>query len=134
MQRPPEEPAGDQMDPVFVHSRHESVVIIAVWGICLLWTVVCYWLWGQNRAAEDVHTILGFPDWVFWSVVVPWVAVDIFTVWFCFFYMQDDDLGEVHEGADLAEQRANEHARSAPKHGSGELHSDGSAEAEGGPR
>ena len=38
--------------------------------------------------------ILGIPDWIFWSVVAPWIIVLAFSVWFCFAYMADDDLGQ----------------------------------------
>lgn len=107
MPRPPSEQPGNPTDPVYLHARREAVVIMIVWGVCLLWTVGTYALLG-NRPAEEVRTIWGFPDWVFWSVVVPWLVVDLFTVWFCFVYIHDDDLGEVHEGADLAEQLAAE--------------------------
>ena len=33
------------------------------------------------------------PDWVFWGIAVPWLVCVLFTTWFCFFYMADDDLG-----------------------------------------
>jgi len=29
--------------------------------------------------------------------------VDVFTTWFCFWYMKDDDLGETNEGLGLEE-------------------------------
>jgi len=42
------------------------------------------------------------PSWVVWGIAVPWIVADIFTVWFCFFYMKDDDLGLSPE--ELAQQ------------------------------
>ena len=38
--------------------------------------------------------ILGMPDWVFWAVVFPWGLALLFSIWFCFFFMADDDLGQ----------------------------------------
>jgi hypothetical protein len=34
------------------------------------------------------------PDWVFWSVVLPWGLCFLLSIWFCFWYMADDDLGQ----------------------------------------
>jgi hypothetical protein len=31
---------------------------------------------------------------VFWSIVAPWGIILVFSVWFCFFHMADDDLGQ----------------------------------------
>ena len=33
------------------------------------------------------------PDWVFWAVVLPWGVILLFSAWFCFAFMADDDLG-----------------------------------------
>ena len=51
-------------------------------------------LWTRCHRAGD-H--LGVPVWVFWSIVIPWMLANIFTFWFCLFYMADDDLGEGDE-------------------------------------
>ena len=51
---------------------------------------------------ENIPTTLGMPSWVVWGIAVPWIVADIFTVWFCFFYMKDDDLGLSPE--ELAQQ------------------------------
>jgi hypothetical protein len=47
--------------------------------------------------------ILGIPDWICWSVILPWVVCLLFSIWFCFRYMADDDLGhDPGEGPDRA--------------------------------
>jgi hypothetical protein len=33
-------------------------------------------------------------------------VADVFTTWFCFWYMKDDDLGSAGGGAELAEDAA----------------------------
>ena len=43
---------------------------------------------------EQIGLVLGFPDWVFWGVVVPWGVCLTYSVWFCFVTMADDDLGQ----------------------------------------
>jgi hypothetical protein len=67
---------------------------MAVWAIALLWSVIGSYLTGYHRDAADVALIWGIPDWAFWNVFVPWGLCLLFSVWFCFFYMADDDLGE----------------------------------------
>ena len=37
---------------------------------------------------------LGWPDWVFWGIVVPWGACVVVSALFAFVFMQDAPLGE----------------------------------------
>src|SRR5207249_822725 len=55
------------------HARREGLVILVVWAIALLWSVGSAYVLGYGRDAQDIRLILGMPDWVFWSVVLPWV-------------------------------------------------------------
>ena len=32
------------------------------------------------------------PAWVFWGIAAPWAVAVVFSLWFCFRYMVDDDL------------------------------------------
>ena len=102
-----------EYDPVFLHSRREAIVIFFIWVTAIIWVVpYCYFNgFGGNVDPGSISMIMGIPTWLFWGIFIPWLAADAFTIWFCFFYMQDDDLGEAHEGADieeeLAEMRAN---------------------------
>ena len=110
---PDTEPTDQQyeLDPVFLHSRRELWIIFGLWAVGLLWAVpFCYitgYLHGRNPS--EFTTILGMPAWLFWGIAVPWVVADIFTTWFCFCYMKNDDLGEAHEGADIEEDLAELH-------------------------
>jgi hypothetical protein len=75
------------------NARREGLLIMAVWAACLLWnTAVGYWL-GYRRDPGEISLILGIPDWICWSVILPWLLCLAFSVWFCFVYMADDDLG-----------------------------------------
>ena len=76
------------------------LLIMAAWAVCLVWSVGGGYLLGYRRPAADVTLILGFPDWVFWTVVLPWAACLAFSVWFCFAYMADDDLGKDPDESD----------------------------------
>ena len=42
--------------------------------------------------------MLGFPTWVFWGILVPWMACTAVSVWFAFAFMGDEDLGEEPAG------------------------------------
>lgn len=100
-----------EYDPVFVHSRREAVLIFGLWVVALLWSVpYCYFNGFPEVFDPDrFHTVWGIPSWLFWGILVPWLVADVFTIWFCFWYMQEDNLGEAHEGADLTEEIIERH-------------------------
>ncbi len=83
-------------------------MIVGVWALCLLWAVPYCYLQGYRGDAggAPMATVLGFPSWIFWGIGLPWLLADVFTTWFCFCYMKDDDLGEAHEGLDIEEEIA----------------------------
>lgn len=93
-------------DPLFLHARREAIVILAAWAACFAWSVTYCTQTGYNLSPESLATIWGMPRWVFFGIVVPWVTADVFAVWFCFFFMVDDDLGETAEGLDIEEELA----------------------------
>lgn len=86
--------ASTPEDSVLKSARREAVVVLTVWAAALVYTVgVCYRL-GYGRAAESLRFVYGFPDWVFWGIVAPWLACLAITAWFALRFMTDDDLGE----------------------------------------
>ena len=68
----------------------------------LVWAVpYCYWNgYVDDFSVDNFETMMGVPKWVFIGIVAPWLVADVFTTWFCFCYMKDDDLGG--EGEDAA--------------------------------
>ncbi len=96
------------------HARREALVVIIVFVLALLWVVGYCYLRGYThtpdswvvqhglatpRTPESFQQILGFPDWVFYGIVVPWLVCTVTTLFFCLFGMADDDLGgESQEG------------------------------------
>ena len=80
---------------VFRNSRREAIVIFSTWVVALLWAVpYCYFNgYGQAVDPETFSTTLGIPSWLFGGILLPWVVADVFTTWFSFAYMKDDDLG-----------------------------------------
>jgi hypothetical protein len=76
------------------NARRESWLLLGVWFLALVWSITVGYLMGYDRDPATMSLILGMPDWVFWSIVFPWCLCLIFSVWFCFVYMADDDLGQ----------------------------------------
>lgn len=121
---------SEEWDPVYLHSRREAILIFIVWLLGLLWAVpFCYFQgYVGNVDPQNVPLILGMPSWLFWGIAVPWVVADLFTVWLCFFYMEDDDLGEADEDADLREEIAEMHAARSDQQSSDPVDGSGGAE------
>jgi hypothetical protein len=92
MNQPPE--YSDKEQRLLRNARREGLLIMAVWALALVWSVGVATYAGYDRDPADIGLILGITDWVFWSVIFPWGLCLIFSVWFCFGYMADDDLGK----------------------------------------
>jgi hypothetical protein len=92
MPPPPARPGKEQQ--LLRHARRESLLIMTVWALALVWSTTAGWLLGYRRPADEMGLVLGMPDWVFWVVVLPWGLALLFSVWFCFAFMADDDLGQ----------------------------------------
>ena len=85
------------IDPVFEHSRREAVVILAIFAVFAAYTLAVSYGFGYQSPYEDPRPLkmtFGMPSWVFWGIVLPWLAANIVTAWFCFVFMRHDDLGE----------------------------------------
>lgn len=101
--------AYDHDDVVFVNSRREAVVLLVAFSVFLVWSVGTCGVLGYDAAPAQATpeqpptTIGGMPNWVFWGVAVPWLAANVFTFWFCLFYMKDDPLGEASPEPEAAE-------------------------------
>ena len=105
MSRSTPPPDADQLDPLVVHARRETLVILVVFAICLVWSVSwCHLAGYPEPAGGQIAKIFGIPAWVFWGVVVPWLAADGFAVWFCFFFMADDPLVESEGPKDMEDR------------------------------
>lgn len=49
------------------------------------------YMMGYNRDPQTVKLIMGFPDWVFWGIIVPWVGIVTFTFVYGMFIMEGDE-------------------------------------------
>ncbi len=90
------------------HSLREMQFVTGCWVLAFLWTVsFCYlrgyehapdsWVMktglAEPRNADNYRNVLGFPDWVMYGIIAPWVVCSVVTVVYGTFGMKDDDLG-----------------------------------------
>lgn len=81
-------------DSVLSSSRREAVLVLFIWLSMMSYTVsYCVWQ-GYGRDWQTVSFVLGFPDWVFWGIVCPWMACVGLSWWFAYRFMSDESLGE----------------------------------------
>jgi len=81
-------------DPVLTSSRREALLVMAIWlSACVYSIAVCYRM-GYGRDVETLTFVLGFPDWIFWGVVVPWTVCTLLSFVLSYFVIRDEDLGE----------------------------------------
>ena len=131
MTEQPSSPPVDQPveDPIYRHTRREAKIILSMWLIALIYTCSYCYLFGYsehptaegpdvstfvgplenfNRTADSLTTPLGLgiPDWVFYGVVLPWVACILASIFFCLFIFQEDDLQSVQQVVNLPSEGA----------------------------
>jgi hypothetical protein len=88
-------------DPVLRSSRREAVLVLLIWlGACVYTVGYCY-AFGYRREVESIEYVLGFPDWVFWGIIVPWSVCTALCFVLTYFVMTDDDLGREQAESDL---------------------------------
>ncbi|HZN36146.1 MAG TPA: DUF997 family protein [Pirellulaceae bacterium] len=89
-------------DPVLTSSRREAILVLLIWLVACTYSIgVCY-AWGYGRDAATLTYIFGFPDWVFWGVIVPWSVCTLLALILGSFVVTDDDLGEEQAEVDLS--------------------------------
>jgi hypothetical protein len=87
-------------DPVLESSRREAWGVVIIGLGALVWTLVVCRRYGYGRSYDELRFVLGFPDWVFWGIVLPWGFCLVLSWWFAFRFMRDEDLGEDPDAAD----------------------------------
>jgi hypothetical protein len=103
-------PAHASEDPALSNSRRESLITFAIWlAACVYSITVCFRM-GYWRDAATLTYVLGFPDWVFWGVILPWSVCTGLCFWMAYFYISDDDLGEEQAEEQLSTAAEAEHA------------------------
>lgn len=73
-------------------ARREAVVSLALGGLALTYTIGYAALFGYGRSLDSLTFVFGVPDWVFWGIIVPWLACLAASWWFSFWFVEDDAL------------------------------------------
>jgi len=81
-------------DPLLVSSRREAIFTAVMFLATLSYTLVYCSLHGYERPIEELTFVLGFPDWVFWGIVAPWLAAFTVSSVFALWFMRDEPFGE----------------------------------------
>jgi hypothetical protein len=87
-------------DPLVRSARREALIVLAVLAVAMAWTLGYCSQHAYNRTAGDIELILGFPDWIVWGVLAPWIGCSVVSIAFAFGVMSDDPLGEAVESWD----------------------------------
>jgi hypothetical protein len=81
-------------DPVLTSARREALLVFAIWICACLWVLSVSYRYGYHRDAATLTYVLGFPDWVFWGVMLPWSVCTGLCFFLAYFVIRDEDLGE----------------------------------------
>lgn len=84
---------SDNSDVAYSNSLFELKVLATIGGLGMVWTILCSAMTGYGKDAPGSITF-GIPTWAFWSVLVPWVVIGVFTIIFasCVVVEDDDDV------------------------------------------
>jgi hypothetical protein len=100
-------PATNPKARLYHNARREAVFIVLVWGVTMLWVVGYSYLRGYihpadswlvtaglaRSPAELEASVWGFPTWVLYGILLPWLLASAATVLIARFVIADDDLG-----------------------------------------
>jgi uncharacterized membrane protein len=98
-------------DPLVVAGRREAAFALLLSLVAMLYSVSYCVAFGYGGEADKLTYVLWFPNWVFWGIVVPWVACVLISSVYAMCFMKDADLSR--EGADDA-TAANANGEPAP--------------------
>ena len=90
-------------DPLVRSARREAAVTIAIFCAALVYTVGYCTRHGYSRSPESLTFVFGFPDWVFWGILVPWGVCTLLACWLGFVFMRDEELEPAEPPPDVEE-------------------------------
>ena len=80
-------------DPVVKSGRREAAFALTMWFVAMSVTVAtCYRMGYQQDPGEPMTFVLWFPSWIFWGLIVPWIACGVVSTWFAFRFMEDEPI------------------------------------------
>lgn len=104
-----EKPPPNRFDSVYRNARNEASVILFVLASLLVWTVGYCYADGYYLTGDEITTFWGFPNWIFFGVMVPWGAATLFSIVFGWLFMADDDLGKEADSHEPEHREGGQH-------------------------
>ncbi len=84
------------MKPIKDNAAGEALWIVGTWCVFAVWILMAsYWL--PPTTPESPRMILGMPMWIVLGVVLPWSVATVFTIWFSWAVMADDQDSEAQD-------------------------------------
>ncbi|MFO0976046.1 MAG: DUF997 family protein [Planctomycetaceae bacterium] len=93
-------PQSSDLDRLVRSSLREALIVAGIWLMAMVWSVTVCWTMGYGRKADQLKLVLGFPDWVFWGILVPWLACTVVSWIFGAWCVRDGELGKDVDDAD----------------------------------
>lgn len=90
-------------DPVLVSARREALIVLAIWLAAMTYTVGYCYLYGYDRKIEDLRFVWGFPDWIFYGLILPWMVCLVISWVFAYVFMTDESLGPDTDAAETGD-------------------------------
>ena len=87
-------------DPVLTSARREAIIVFVTWIIATAYCIGYCAKYAYGRSIDDLKYVWGFPDWVFWGIIVPWGVCIAFSWIFASIWMRDEELGEDPPGTE----------------------------------
>ena len=89
--------SSNNTNTLFRRARWEALLTALMWCAAAAYTIgYCSWF-GYPGSFDELRFVFGFPNWVFWGIVVPWCVCVVVGCLFSFCVMKDDDLGTEEE-------------------------------------
>ncbi|MDP7050989.1 MAG: DUF997 family protein [Verrucomicrobiota bacterium] len=77
-------------------SKREMFWMLGTWAVFFIWVNGYCSLNAYSTGDErPLQLVLGFPSWVFYGWVLPLMAANAFTFWFCLRYMKDEPMEDL---------------------------------------
>lgn len=86
-----------QEDPLVRSTRREALIVLVIVAAAMTWTIGYCSVHAYERPAEDIQIIFGFPDWIVWGILLPWLACSAVSIVFALGIMSEDPLGSAVE-------------------------------------
>ncbi|HUF60869.1 MAG TPA: DUF997 family protein [Verrucomicrobiales bacterium] len=74
----------------FRQARREAIVIVAAALAFAGWVNGWCWSTAYGQGADPTDLLWGLPRWVVFGVALPWMAANVFTIWFALCFFKED--------------------------------------------